>query len=471
MLGLFGTLNLGARSLAVQQEATAVAGQNLANVNNPAYARQLLQISSATPLQTFIGQEGTGVQSISITQVRDYLLDNQIQAEGSVTGSLNSQQFALQNAEAQIGEQLSNLTGGTTGTTTSSQGLTAGLSDLFSAMQALSTDPANLSKRQALVESAQALAGKFNQVSSGLNQVRTNLNSSIQSDTGLANQDLQGIADLNHQIMLAESGGGTANDLIDLRQQKIEDLAGKVNLTTTAQPNGSLDVAIGGVTMVAGGNLQDQLQTYDAGGGQLLIQAKNAGTQLTLSGGSIQGNIEVRDGALASVQSDVNTFASQLITQVNGVYSKGYDLNGGTGQNFFTGTDATTIGVNSSVANDPSKLQASGTSGASGDNTVILAMAQLANQSISGLNNQTFSQSYAGTVASLGSSLASVNDQITNTSAVSQMLGTQRNSVSGVSIDEEMTNMVQFQKAYQASAELITTVNQMLSTLIAMKTV
>ncbi len=87
------------------------------------------------------------------------------------------------------------------------------------------------------------------------------------------------------------------------------------------------------------------------------------------------------------------------------------------------------------------------------------------------MNNQTFGQNYAQTVAALGASLSSVNDQVTNSAAVTTMLTNQRSSISGVSTDEEMTNLIQFQKAYEASAELITTLNEMLQTVNAMKTV
>src|SRR5581483_6742474 len=145
MLGLFGTLNLGARSLSVQQEGTSVAGQNLANVNNPAYARQQLVIQAATPLQTPIGQEGTGVIAVSISQVRSALLDNQIQSEASVSGSLDAQQQALQNAETNLGEQIQS-----TSSDTSPAGLTAQLSNLFNSLQSLSANPGSLSQRQAV---------------------------------------------------------------------------------------------------------------------------------------------------------------------------------------------------------------------------------------------------------------------------------------------------------------------------------
>jgi flagellar hook-associated protein 1 FlgK len=462
---------MAARSLDVEQEATAVSGQNLANVNNAAYARQQLNVQTATPLATSIGDEGTGVQAVSITEVRDSILDNQIQAEGSVTGSLTAQQTALQNAESTLGEQLSSTTSSGSTAPASTTGLTADLSNLFNAFQSLSTQPANLAQRQATVQSAQQVAGQFNSVSSGLAALRTNLNTSIGNDVTSSNQDLAQIASLNQQIIYAQNTGGTANDLVDLRQQTIEDLSGKVNLTTAAQPDGALNVSIGGVTMVSGGAVQDNLQTFDAGGGQILVQAKNAGTTLALTGGSIQGDIDARDGALATLQGSLNTLASQLITNVNGIYSGGYDLNGNTGQNLFTGTDAGSIGVNSAVVNDPSTFQASGTAGATGDNTVALALAQLANQPVAALNNQTISQSYAQTVGNLGEAISSVNDQVTNNSAISLMLTNQRASNSGVSVDDEMTNVIQFQKAYTASAELITTLNQMLETVVSMKTV
>src|SRR5271163_2216651 len=130
-LSLFGVLNMAGQSLSVQQEATAIAGQNLANVNNPAYADQHLQVQTATSLQTTIGQEGTGVEGVSITHMWDSLLNSQITAEGSVTGSLTSQQGALQQVEAYLDEQLSGSTSGAS-SVSSPNGLTADLSGFFS---------------------------------------------------------------------------------------------------------------------------------------------------------------------------------------------------------------------------------------------------------------------------------------------------------------------------------------------------
>jgi flagellar hook-associated protein 1 FlgK len=468
MLGLFGTLDMAARSLSVQQQEMEISGQNVANVNNSSYADEQLVVTDSTPLDTPIGQEGTGVQATGISESRDPLLDTQIQTEASVTGSLTAQQTNLQNAEAYLDEQISSTSSSTTPDSTN--GLAADLSSLFDSFQSLSTDPSDLSLRQTAVQSAQQVAAQFNQVSSQLATVQADLNTSVKNDVASANQDLSTIATLNRQIVAAQASGGSADQLMDQREQTLENLAGLVNFSTTTQSNGAVDVSIGGVTMVSGLNNADSLQAYDPGNGNLLVRAQNAGTTLTLTGGSIEGEITARDGALASLQSGLNTLASQLITQVNSVYSAGYDLNGNTGQDLFTGTDASTIGVNSNVANDPSQFQAAGTAGAAGDNTVVLALAQLGNQAISGLNNQTFSASYSQTVSDLGDSISSVNDQLNNSQAVTQMLTNERNTTSGVSLDTEMTNLIQYQKAYEASAEMITTLNQMLQTVVSMKT-
>lgn len=183
----------------------------------------------------------------------------------------------------------------------------------------------------------------------------------------------------------------------------------------------------------------------------------------------MEGTIEARDGTLATLQSSVNTLASSLITQVNSIYSGGYSLTGTTGADFFTGSDAASIAVNTSLVNDPSSFQASGSATASGDNTVALELANLADTPQSNLQNETFSGSFGQTVGTFGEALQTANNQASNQTAVTNMLTTQQASVSGVNLDQEMTNLLSFQQAYEASAELVTTVNQMLGDTLAMK--
>jgi flagellar hook-associated protein 1 FlgK len=476
MLGLFGTLNLASRSLQTQMTGVEVTGQNLANVNTTGYTRQSVEIQTSPDASTSIGPEGTGANAVAIQQVVNALLNSQIQGQQSISGYWNAQQTALQSAQTSLDEFLNgtgSATSSTSGNSTTDTGLSGQLSGLFSTFQAVAASPTSVAARQALVSQAQTLASTFNQANSQLDATRTSLNTSLGDDVDSANQLLSGIAGLNQQISTAEFSGGTPNDLLDEREQDLENLSQLTNITTSMGTNGAVNVSIGGQTLVSGSQVLDTLQTYDASGngsGQLLVQTVTGGVNLTLTGGSMEGTIDARDGELTAMQSSINTLASTLITQVNAIHSGGYSLTGTTGANFFNGSDAANITVNAALANNPSLIQASGTSSATGDNSVALQLANLASSAQSGLNNQTFSDSYDETVAGLGDALQTASDQVTNQTAVTNMLATQQSSVSGVNIDEEMTNLMGFQRAYEASAQLVTTVNTMLGDTLGMKT-
>jgi flagellar hook-associated protein 1 len=467
MLGLFSTLNLGARALQANQLGVEVTGQNLANSSNAAYSRQRVVLQTSMPTPTTLGMQGTGVQATSIQQVRDAFVDSQIRDESSVGGYWSSQQNALENAQAQLGEFL-NLNA--TGSASDAQGLSDRLNNLFNSFQGLATSPTSIAQRQNVVSQAQSLAAGLNQASQQLSALNDGLNTSVTNGVSTANQLLSQITDLNDQIAKATFGGATANDLVDSREQALEKLAGLVNIQTTANTDGTVNVSVSGTQLISGNKTLDTLQAYDSGNSQLLVRTTTGGTPLTLTSGSIQGTIDARDGALKTLRDGLDTLASSLITQVNGIYSSGYDLNGGTGAAFFTGTDAATIAVNSTLQTDPSLVQAAGVSGATGDNAVALALSKLGTQNVAGLGNQTFSGAFAAQVGSFGFSLSNANSEAANQSSVASMLQNQRDSVSGVSIEEEMANLITFQQAYAASSKIITTVDQMLQTVISLKT-
>src|SRR5690606_5728112 len=169
MLGLFGTLNLATRALSTQREGTEVAGHNLANVNNPAYARQRLAISTSIAIPTTLGPQGTGVESLAITQLRNELLDRQILSENGVHGALTEQQRALEYAQATLGQVIDRHATGASGSAATGgvggeHGLAEDLSGLFNAFQGLSTNPTSIAERQVLLIKAQDLATRFNQV-------------------------------------------------------------------------------------------------------------------------------------------------------------------------------------------------------------------------------------------------------------------------------------------------------------------
>jgi flagellar hook-associated protein 1 FlgK len=474
MLGLFGSLNMGARSLQVQQQGVEVAGHNLANVNNPAYARQRLNLTTELTLPTHLGPQGTGVRAVAIQQIRHELLEGQLRAEVSVGGFWTAQEQALEFGQTVLGEEIDRLANGPEGTSGAQaaggrHGIAEGLADFFNALQNLSTDPTSTADRQSVVVKGQALAEKLNQVQGRLGQLEENLNETVREQLAQANELLSSIADYNREIVRTEATGGTANDLRDQRLQKLEELAKRVNIQTITQANGTVDVVVAGTTLVSGVDVEDTFEAYDRGDGRLQVRAATSGRALDLTGGSVQGTLAARDGALGQLRTQLDTLAATLITEVNSIHRAGFSLRGTTGADFFTGTDAASIAVHTALSMDPTLLQVSSVAGESGNNEVALALAQLADRRHASLGDQTFSQSYAFTVTALGGALAGANNQVTDQAIVEQMLRRQRDAISGVSLDEEMTDLIKFQKAYEASARLITTVDEMIETVLAMK--
>jgi flagellar hook-associated protein 1 FlgK len=478
MLSLNGALNMASQAMQTQMTGIDVSGQNLANVNTQGYSRQTVDIQTSPDIATSIGMEGTGSSAVAIQQAVNTLLNSQVVTQQSSNGYWTAQQSALQNAQTSLNEFLNGTAAtSSSSSSTSDTGLSGQLTGLFNAFQAVATSPTSIADRQSLISQAQTLASTFNQVDSQLSATRTSLNTSLTNNVTSANSLLSGIAQLNGQIATAEFSGGTPNDLLDERQQDLQNLSQLTSIQTSAQANGAVDVSIGGQTLVSGDQVADTLQTYDASGngsGQLLVQTATGGVDLKLSGGSMQGTIDARDGELAGMQNQINSLASGLITGINsngqGGYNSGYSLTGTTGADFFTGTDASNIAVNSSLVNDPSLLQASASPTATGDGSVALQIANLASSTQASLNNETFGNYYGATVAGLGDALQTANTQVTNQTAVSNMLSTQQSSVSGVNIDQEMTNLMGFQRAYEASAQLVTTINEMMQTVNNMKT-
>ena len=474
MPGLFGLLNLGAQSLTAQRQGVEVAGHNLANVNNPAYARQRLSIVTSPTVRTTLGTQGTGAEGAAINRLRSALLDSQIQDELSVNGSLSAQQKALQLAEAGLGQELDRV-GSDSATAASdsvgsSHSLGDDLSELFGSFQSMSNNPASLTERQVVLSDAASLASRFNQIDTRLAQVNDSLNETVEADVADTNTLLTQIANLNAQISRAELGDpGSANDLRDSRQARLEDLSKLVKIDIADGDNGTVNISVAGTMLVDGKEVVETLQTYDPGDGQLLIQTAGSGTPLSLTAGKLQGTIEARDGAVADLRQNLNSLASLLITEVNTIHAAGYGLGGSTGAAFFEGTDAGDIKVNAALTNDPSLLQAASVPGASGNNGTVLALAQLNQKQHASLGNQTFSQNYSRVTTDFGQAVSSVNTQLSDQDVVETMLLKQRDSYSGVSLDEEMTDLTRYQRAFQASARLLTVVDSLLETVVNLK--
>ena len=204
----------------------------------------------------------------------------------------------------------------------------------------------------------------------------------------------------------------------------------------------------------------------------LLVPAKSARkmySHMSVTGGKIKGLIDARDDTIYVLLDEVDKVASNLITEVNTTHAAGYDLSGNSSLNFFTGTGASSIAVNTTLISDPRRIQASAFADEPGDNTVAKQIAGLAEKAITALNNVTFGENYSNAVAQFGQAIANTETQLEAQQAVERLLLKQRDSISGVSIDEEVTNMMIYQRAFQASSRLISTIDTLLADVLNMK--
>jgi flagellar hook-associated protein 1 FlgK len=475
MAGLFATLDLARRSMAAQMAGVQVAGQNLANVNTPGYSRQRVNLAAALDTPTAGGFIGNGVSAQDVQRITDALLNARIQTQGGVQSYWTAQQSALTDAQTALNEFLTG-TGSTDASGSTAVGantnasFSARLDDFFKAAQTLTAQGGNTEgNRQAFVTAAQSLAGAFNDVSSRLATTRTDINTMVANDTDAANQLLVNIAELNQQIGGAQADGGAPNTLLDQRDVALQNLAKLVNFTTSTGTGGAVNIIVGGQSLVSGATVADTLQAFDAGGGQMLLRTATGGVTVTPTSGSIAGEIAARDTTLATMQSNMDTLATTFITQVNAVHATGFTRAGTTGTNFFTGTSAATMAVNSALAANSALLQISGSATSPADTAVASALAGLQHTAQGTLGGQIFSQQYSQTVGTLGHALKNASDEVESQSNVSALLTAQRNAVSGVSTDEEMTSLLAFQRAYTASAELLKTIDQMIQTTLGLK--
>jgi flagellar hook-associated protein 1 FlgK len=472
MIGLFGALSLGQRALQTQQQGIEVAGRNLANVHNPAYARQRLQVQSLAAASDSVSSLGGGVDVATISHVRDQFLDRHLQVEAGVTGFLKARQQALEYAQASLGQTIARPAEGAEDAAAAAgqTGLAAALADLFDAFQGLSAKPGDATERFQLLQKAQDLAGRFRQTDQRLEALRVSLDDGLSDGVTAANQLLQAIAQLNREIALAEGGGQTtANDLRDARQAKLEALGELVKVDAVARDDGAVDIALGGVSFVVGGELRNTFETYDPGDARRLLRGRDGEIPLTLTGGRLLGTLTARDEDVRTLRASLDQLAGLLISEVNAVHRGGFGLDGTTGAEFFTGSGAGDMQVNSALVADPVKVQAAGAAGARGDNRVALALAQLASKGLTALGGMTFSQDYDRLVAEVGETLAGVKAQMADQQPLTEMLQRRREAVGGVSLDEEMTELVKYQRAYQASARLISTIDQMFDEVMSLK--
>ena len=467
MSGLFSQLGNSIKAMTAASRSLETSGNNLANVNNADYARQRVVYGDRGSVQTELGFQSLGVEAVGIQQLRDSLLDAQVVRESSIQSSFSAEQAAYQNAQAALGQTVdrSGATS-TTGSSGSTNGIEQALSDFFNAFQGFAASPTDVGERQSLVQEAGVLTDGLNGADQRLSQLQSDLTTQANSDVSDINSTLASIADLNGQIGRSEiNHPGGAVDLRDQRQGLIEQLAKKMFIETKPDPamTGELQV----FARDASNNPVQLISLSSVTGPVTLsgstVSAGSPSTPIVLKGGSLNGSLTARDGAVADLRTNLDNLSRQLVTTVNATYNP----TGLTGDFFAAGgLTAGTITTDSTLT--AANLKASD-GGAAGDNTIAQAVANLASHTFStpaDLISGTFNQFYSKTVTDLGQTLSTTNAHVTSQNTITTLVQSQRDAVSGVSLDEEMADMIKYQRAFQASSRVISIVDQLLDTVV-----
>jgi flagellar hook-associated protein 1 FlgK len=466
MSGLYSTLDASVSALNAQSVAINTTGNNLANVNNANYAREVVNFGSLGTVDTSTGPESMGLTALSVTQDRSAVLDSQVRDADSQASYYTTQQNVYNQAQAALGQTVSSSTSSGTASSTSDSGVGSALDDFFNAFQSLAANPSDSGAQQTVVQAASILTDRLQSSDANLAQVQSGADEQVASDVTTANTLLGEVAGLNTQIGRLEiNDPGAAVDLRDQREGDLEQLAGLMPVTVTEGSNGEDTITAAGstgsaVTLVSGSTVTGPV-TFD---GTSVISAGSPATALALSGGTIQGGIDASTGGIQTLRDSLNAIANELVTSVNGAYNPT-----GTGNNFFNSSNTTAGTISLDPTLTASNVQ-SGVSGDPGDNSIALAVANLAGTTFSTSGGDsidgTFDSYYDGAVTGFGQTLSGVNDQATDTASIQTLVTNQRQSVSGVNLDEEMSNLLMYQRSYQASAQVFQTVDSLLDAVV-----
>ncbi len=431
-------LNTALSGLEAAQAAIDTTGENISNANTPGYSRQVVnQVESpefsipTNSLGGSSGQVGTGVSLQSISRIRDQFLDVQYRQQNTSTSNANTTTSQLEQAQTAVNEP-------------STDGIGTQLSNFWTAWQTLAANPsgsANAAALNSVVDAGQTLASTFNAVSAQLSTVSsqaaaqyTSLTGTLASNgqDGAVEQDATQIAALNQQIAAAQQSGTQPNALLDQRDTVIDNLSSLATVSLTNNSDGTVTVGFGDAAspLVSGGTVNWPQTLTSAAGGQL-------GALLTLSSPT--------SGPITSLQTSLDAVAKNVIDSVNALQPS---------SPFFSGSTASTI----TVVATTSTVQSSSTNTSGSDlATSISAIGKSAGSPDS---------EYASFVGKVGDTVSAAQSSQATSQSILTAVSNQRDSVSGVSLDEEMSNLIKYQQAYQASARMMNTMDTVINDLL-----
>lgn len=481
MSSLLNALNAGKTSLLSNQKSIEIVGNNIANVNTPGYSRQtavLTEIPSLSFGNFFVGQ-GVTVSNVA----RDYsaFITKQLQDKTVDFGEETGRSAPMTELQRTFG--------------VSDDNLSAKITKFFDAWQQLAANPSGQVERDTVLQQGQLLGAAFADTNTSLDSIVTNLNTQIVAGVDDLNAKLSQLAQLNDRISQVEISGQSANAARDQRDLLVKDLSEKLGAQTYSDNRGMLNLQLPGGLPLVLGNQAMSIQTVTTGS-NLQLQLLVSGSTLNISndslGGEFKGMVDVRDNIISGLRTQLDTLAVNLTKAVNDVHLQGYYTDPTTGNAVATTKDPTdptnklliqgglffkdfkdiTSSTNVSryvmvAIDDTRKIATAGLdTAAAGDNQNALLIAQLGN--VSGYAD-TFDGYYSQMVSDVGIEANRNNLALTGAKDATTQLQNLRDGYSGVSLEEEMVNLMQYQRGFQSSAKFLASVDEMMTSLLAMK--
>lgn len=464
-MSLTASLYIGSSGLSINQKGIEVTGNNVANINTEGYTKQTLEVSSSPALE-FSGQMiGSGATVSGISRETNTFINKQLSEKTAEYGEENAKNIIL----AEI-EQVIDVEEGS---------LSSTIDDFFDAWQELSSNPSATLERQQVMQVGENLAEDLQSMVNSLNSVTNSINEDIEGKVSTLNRQLKELADLNVQIVSAESTGISANALRDQRDLLLGEISELAGVTSYPESNGMISIQLpGGQPLVTGDSVSTLNATWASGSLNISLTSGASTSQLDADSfdGELGGMLEIRDEYVPELIDQLDILAYNLATSVNSVHNSGVDLNGNSGIDFFTfsasGADPWSGAASSlSMALTDTSEVAAGTTAAPnnqpGDNENTLNMVALKDSSVIN-GNSTFTDYFASIAADVGLTVSQNSAALESAEDTLVQLQNMRDSISGVSTDEEMLLLVQYQSGYEAAARYLTAVDEMLDILMTL---
>jgi flagellar hook-associated protein 1 FlgK len=457
MPSLGSILEIAKTGLVAQQQAMNVVAHNIANASTEGYSRQRAEMSGMPSLHLPGGVYGTGVKVDDVARIADPLLDGAFYRELTGASEQDTRASILQRVEGLFGEP-------------SDTGLGAALDAFFSAWSDLATNPGSTTVRASVRQAATTVAQKLGDLTAGLDSVRQEVELRTQSGVDRANSLLDSIARLNREIVSQEAGGSTAGDLRDERARRLTELSELLPIQVYERENGSIGVTSSGYGIVDGVE-HATLVVRQTAGVWGLAEVGGAST-FSQVGGSLGGYLDLLNTDLPAVRQELDDLAAGLVAEVNAIHQTGTNPAGNTGIDFFdpAGTTASSLALSADVLAGVDAIAAGTPDGLgayrAGANDIALQLAGLRDTDVPSLG-ASLGEHYDGLVFDVAQGVRNATDTAHVHRTLADQADVRRASLSGVSVDEELVKMIQFQTAYQAAARVVTTADQMMQSLLA----